>query len=66
VFYFVENPKKPQSGFIIITAGESRSYRYYTIDNRKAVAQKRYIGVDFVKYKPLVNNITVLFTNHQA
>jgi len=48
--------QKPQSGFIIITAGESRSYLDYTNDNRKAVAQKKIIGVDFVKRETYVNN----------
>ena len=42
-------PKKPQSGFIIVTAGESRRYMNYTNYNRRAVAQKKITGVDFVR-----------------
>jgi len=47
-FILLTTPKKPQSGFIIITAGESRRYRHYTTYNRKAVAQK-ITGLNFVK-----------------
>ena len=48
--------KKPRSGFIIITAGESRSYLDHTNDNRKAVAQKGYrkiiVGELFISEPP--------------